>query len=340
MSAKKIQIALLYNNDSQVRNVNPQDLLAVQSTVTTTRQLCKALVGLGYSTVKIAVRNSLEELAQTLQGYPLADTLIFNNCDGFDGSNQAAAKIIHLLEDMQFMHTGASAEAAELCIDKPRAKERLLACNVPTPRCQVFEHPGEEFCLGFPAIVKPSVEDGSMGITLNSVVSTPEQLEKQVRMVLDTYAEPALVEEFIPGRELAVAMLGNEQIQVLPIAEDDYSLIKNPLERLLTYESKWETASPYYNIIPSRIPADLTPAEEKAIHTAAEGTFRAMGLRDFGRVDIRFDNGIPYVIDVNELPDLAPDAGFWHSAQAAGMTYPQMVDKIVKHALQREGWTP
>jgi D-alanine-D-alanine ligase len=340
MSPENLKIALIYNDDSQVANVTPQDLLAVQSTVTTTHHLYQALVGLGYSTVEIAVRDSLEALTQTLLTYSTKNTLIFNNCDGFDGNNQAAAQIIRRVEKLGFMHTGASVEAAELCINKPRAKERLLAHNIPTPSCQVFEHPGEEFQLEFPVIVKPAVEDGSMGITLDSVVTTRRQLERQVKEILDTYNEPALVEQFIHGRELAVALLGNNRIEVLPIAEDDYSLIENPLRRLLTYESKWDTESPYYNMIPSRIPADLTPADEKIISAAAVDSFHAIGLRDFGRVDIRFDNGIPYVIDINELPDLAPDAGFWHSAQVTGMTYSEMIDKIVKHALHREGWTP
>lgn len=339
MSSYNLQIALIYNDDSQVTNVTPQDLLAVQSTVSTTHHLYQALVGLGYSTFEIAVRDSLEALTQTLLTYSPKNTLIFNNCDGFDGNNQAAAQIIRTVEGLGFMHTGASVDAAELCINKPRAKERLLAHNIPTPCCQVFEHPGEEFQLEFPVIVKPAVEDGSMGITLDSVVSTRRQLKRQVRSILDTYNEPALVEQFIHGRELAVAMLGNERVEVLPIAEDDYSLIENPLRRLLTYESKWDTESQYYNMIPSRIPADLTPADEKIISAAAVDSFHAIGLRDFGRVDIRFDNGIPYVIDINELPDLAPDAGFWKSAQVTGMTYPEMIDKIVKQALHREGWT-
>jgi D-alanine-D-alanine ligase len=340
MSAGNFSIVLLYNDDSHVKCGDPHEILAVQYTVTTANHLHTALVGLGYSTEKIAVRDSLDDLAHALHGHSPKNTLIFNNCDGFDGSNQDAALIVHLLENLGFKHTGATAEAVELCIDKPRAKECLLAHNVPTPRCQVFRAPGEKFSLDFPVIVKPSVEDGSMGISLDSVVTTCEQLQQQVGLILETYVEPALVEEFISGRELAVAMLGNQEVEILPIAEEDYSLIADPLKHLLTYESKWDTESPYYYNIPARVPADLTPAEEKAVRAAAAGSFRAVGLRDFGRVDIRFEDGIPYVIDVNELPDLAPDAGFWNSARATGITYPQMVDKIVKHALQREGWTP
>jgi D-alanine-D-alanine ligase len=147
-----------------------------------------------------------------------------------------------------------------------------------------------------------------------------------------------MVEQFIGGRELAVAMWGNEVVEILPIAEDDYSAIPNPLEHVLTYESKWKPESSYFQNIPARVPAALTGKEEQVVHKAAEDSFRATGLRDLGRVDIRFDNGIPYVIDINELPDLSPDAGFWNSARAAGLTYAQMVERILIHALQREGW--
>jgi D-alanine-D-alanine ligase len=339
MSADKTQIVLLYNDDAHIRHGTSQDLLAIQCTVATSRHLYEILVGLGYSTTLIAVRDSLDALALALRDFSPADTLIFNNCDGFDGSNQAAALVVRLLEEHGFKHTGAPAEAVELCIDKPRAKERLMACGIPTPRCQVFEQPGAGFHLDFPVIVKPAEEDGSIGITLKSVVTTPAQLQRQVKTVLDTYEEPVLVEEFIAGRELAIAMLGNDPLELLPIVEDDYSRIKNPLKRLLTYESKWEETSSYYNLIPSIIPAELSPADDVAVRSAAEGTFHAVGLRDLGRVDIRLKDGIPYVIDVNELPDLALDAGFWKSAQAAGMTYPQMIDKLIQHALKREGFT-
>jgi D-alanine-D-alanine ligase len=340
MSAGRFRIALLYNDDSQIKNGDPQELLAVQYTVTTTQNLYDALASLGYPTERIAVRGSLEELAQALRGHSPEHTLIFNNCDGFDGSNQAAADVVRLIEALGFRHTGATGPAAELCINKPRAKDALLARNIPTPRYQVFRQASENFCLDFPVIVKPSVEDGSMGITLDSVVATPEKLCQQVQRILTTYNQPVLVEEFIPGRELAVAMLGNEEIEILPISEEDYGLIADPLQCLLTYEAKWDPQSAYYNDILARVPADLTPAEAEIVGAAAEGAFRAIGLRDFGRVDIRLRDGIPYVIDVNEIPDLALDAGFWNSARAAGMTYPQMVEKIIKHALQREGWIP
>ena len=338
MNNQNIQIAILYNDDSHIACGSAEDLLAVQYTVTVTEKLYDALTSLGYPVTKIAVRGNLEDLEDVLASFPPKNTFIFNNCDGFNGNNHDAVKVIRLIERMGFKHTGAAADSIEMCIDKPRSKERLKQSGVPTPRFQVFERAEGEFTLEFPVIVKPSVEDASMGIDLDSVVCDRENLFRKIAYIIDTYQQPAMVEEFISGRELAVAMWGNEVVEVLPIAEEDFSWVTNPLERLLTYESKWKTDSPYYQNIPARVPAVLNRKEHLAVKKAAQGSFRAMGLRDFGRVDIRFYNGVPFVIDVNELPDLSPDSGFWNSTRATGMSYPQMVQRILTLGMKREGW--
>jgi D-alanine-D-alanine ligase len=214
----------------------------------------------------------------------------------------------------------------------------LVRFGVPTPLYQVFEKAEGEFLLEFPVIVKPSVEDASMGIDLGSVVGNREDLFRRIAYVVDEYQQPAMVEQFIGGRELAVAVWGNRILEILPIVEDDYSAIPNPLERLLTYESKWNPDSPYFQNIATHIPAALTAREKQVVQKVARDSFRAVGLRDLGRMDMRFENGIPYVIDINELPDLSPDAGFWTSARVAGLSYPKMVEHVLIHALRREGW--
>jgi D-alanine-D-alanine ligase len=332
------QIAILFNEDGQVSRGDPQDLLAVQCTITATQNLYEALTSLGYQVVKIAVKGNLEELEDRLCSFPPKNTFIFNNCDGFNGNNMGAVKVIRLIERMGFKHTGATADSIELCIDKPRTKKRLMQFGVPTPKYQVFKRVEGEFHLEFPVIVKPTVEDASMGIDLSSVVCNMADLFTRVAYIIEKYEQPAIVEQFVAGRELAVAMWGNKILESLPIAEDDFSAIPDPLQHVLTYESKWKPESPYFQNIPSRIPANLTRKEEQAIRKVAEDSFRAVGLRDLGRVDIRFQNGIPYVIDINELPDLSPDAGFWNSARASGLTYPQMVERVLTHAMKREGW--
>jgi D-alanine-D-alanine ligase len=338
MNAQDFRVAILYNEDGQVTRGDPQDLLAVQCTISAAQHLYEALAGLNYSVVKIAVKGDLEELEDRLCSFPPKSTFIFNNCDGFNGNNLAAVEVIRLIERMGFKHTGAAADSIELCIDKPRCKANLQQAGIPTPRYQVFEHAEGDFTLEFPVIVKPAVEDASMGIDLSSVVCNRESLFARVSYILEKYQQPALVEQFVTGRELAVAMLGNEVIEPLPIKEDDFSAIPDPLQRVLTYESKWKPDSLYFNNIPALVPASLTRKEEAVVRKVAVSSFRAVGLRDLGRVDIRFQNGIPYVIDINELPDLSPDAGFWNSSRVAGMTYPQMVERILTLALQREGW--
>jgi len=332
------QIAILFNNDGQVTRGDPQDLLAIQCTITATQNLYQALTSLGYQVIKIPVSGNLGELEDRLRSFSPKDTFIFNNCDGFNGNNLGAVDVIRQVERMEFKHTGASADSVELCINKPRCNERLKQEGIPTPRYQVFEQAKGEFQLEFPVIIKPSVEDASMGIDLGSVVTNREDLYKRIAYIIDEYQQSAVVEQFISGRELAVGMWGNEIVETLPIVEDDFSAIPDPLQHVLTYESKWKPESPYFQNISSLIPASLTPRQEQTIRKVAEDSFRAAGLRDLGRVDIRFNNDIPYVIDINELPDLSPDAGFWNSVKVTGLTYPQMIERVLIHALRREGW--
>jgi D-alanine-D-alanine ligase len=300
--------------------------------------LNEALTACGYRTVLIPVRNSLNELRKALQPFSPETAFIFNNCDGFDGENMAATKVMRLVETLGFKHTGSTANVSTACIDKSRTKHRLEAARIPTPRYQVFHKAEGVYNLAFPAIVKPLTDDASLGIDLQSVVRTHAELIKRITYVIEHYRQSALVEEFIPGRELAVSMWGNKTVEALPISEQDYSLIKNPLQHLLTYESKWLPDSFYYRNILTCCPASLDPQEEKHVADTALRAYRAIGMRDFGRVDIRYHNGIPYVIDINEVPDFSPGAGFSNSATAAGYSYVEMVGRLLELALEREGW--
>src|SRR5512135_1931408 len=126
MNRSNYPIAILYNEDSQIARGDPQDLLAVQCTITATQNLYEALTSLGYQVTKIAVRGDLDRLEDELSAYSPKDTFIFNNCDGFNGDNMGAVQIIRLMERMGFKHTGSTADTVQLCIDKPRAKDLLL----------------------------------------------------------------------------------------------------------------------------------------------------------------------------------------------------------------------
>lgn len=338
MSKREFQIAVLYNEEQQTSYGESQDLIALQYTTTVARLLHEALLVRGYQAVKIAVQDSLESLREQFHGYSPEDTFVLNNCDGFNGSNKAAVSVLQLIESLGFKHSGATAEAVALCIDKARSKRRLMECGIPTPVFQVFKHHKGDLRLNYPVIVKPITEDGSLGIDLSSVVSNPDDLYARIAYVLDQYHQPALVEEFITGREFAVSLWGNRVVEAMPIAEEDYSWVKDPLQCLITYEAKWLPESPFYQNIVIRCPAALTPVEEHQIKSTAIQAFKAVGLRDLGRMDMRYHNGIPYILDINELPDLAPDSGFANTAAVAGYTYADTVEHIVRLALEREGW--
>lgn len=331
-------IALIFNEEDEVLKGDSQDLVALQGTIKTASSIYEALRRLGYPTVMVPAKNDLDAFAHDLSQYSPRNTFVFNVCDGFAGDNFSASLIPQVLKDLGFKYTGSKSEAVRLCTDKARAKRRLLRQGVPTPAYQLFSKPKGGVSLQFPAIVKPVHEDASMGINENSVVTNASDMFERVDYVVSEYRQPALVEEYITGREFSVSMWGNGTMEVMPITEHDFSAIDDPLKSLLTYESKWLEDSFTYNEFRVICPADLNQNEEETIKTTAVNAFRAIGLRDFGRVDMRYRDGVPYVIDINELPDLAPDAGFARSAEMAGYPYDQMVDRILNLALHREGW--
>jgi len=338
MDTEDSLIALVFNQEEEVLKGASQDLIALQYTTKTAASIHEALCRLGYPTVMVPVKNDLEALARDLSQYSPRNTFIFNVCDGFAGDNFSAPRIPRLLRELGFKHTGSRAEAIRLCTDKARAKQRLIKQGVSTPAYQIFSRPAGDVSLQFPAIVKPVHEDASMGIDEKSVVTNATDMFQRVDYVVSEYCQPALVEEYICGREFSVSMWGNGKMEVMPISEHDFSAVDDPLKSILTYESKWVEDSFTYNEFRVICPADLSVPEEDTIKKTSVSAFRAMGLRDFGRVDMRYRDGIPYVIDINEIPDLSPDAGFARSAGIAGFPYDQMVDHILDLALHREGW--
>jgi D-alanine-D-alanine ligase len=331
-------ILMLHNVEQDVSCGDPKDLIALQDTANVAMHLKDALDSCGYHTIPIVVKNSLDELKESLRPFSPRTAFVFNFCDSFGGNNLDATRVIHMIEKLGFRHTGSSARTNALCIDKSLTKSRLMAAGIPTPAYQIFTKPGCFYLHQFPAMVKPAWDDASIGIDLKSVVTNQNELRSRVDYILETYRQPALVEEFIPGRELSVSMWGNKRVKVLPITEMDYSSISNPLEHILSYDSKWVPESYYYQNIYSRCPAILSGQDKWRVMDVAIKAYQSIGLRDFGRVDIRYHNQIPYIIDINEIPDLAPGSGFPNAAREAGYTYPQMVERLLKLAMEREKW--
>jgi D-alanine-D-alanine ligase len=280
-----------------------------------------------------------DDLPGALSGFDPTRYAVFNLCESLGGRPFTEPEAPRQMQAAGFVFTGASYAALRRAANKREAKLRLLRAGLPTPRFQYIRRPDEiPEDVPLPALVKPVEEGGSFGITLDSVVRDRAGLAARVVETLETYRQPVLVEEYIAGREINVAVWGNRQPQVLPISEIRFEWTNDPLKQLVTFDSKWVEDSVEYRGTPAECPAHLMPDERFKIEATAIEAYRLLGMRGYARVDMRFKDGIPYILEVNANPDLAPDAGFFRSARAAGFSYTGMVLHILRLALASQPW--
>ncbi len=263
--------------------------------------------------------------------------LVVNLCESLAADSRGEMAIPCLLDALGLAYTGSSALSLGLALHKPKAKEVLTARGVSTPPFHVVERLEDALAvdLPWPLIVKPAREDASMGVTSESVVHERAALVRACDAVLREFHQPALVEQFIPGREIYVPLLGNRPRQALPLTEIVFGRTFEDRPNIVSYNAKWEAASAEYRDTTSglcRLDANL---ESRCVQVALEA-FAALDCQDYGRVDLRVSpEGVPYVIDINPNCDLHPSAGFAKAALAAGMDYPALASRLVEVALER-----
>jgi D-alanine-D-alanine ligase len=296
-----------------------------------------ALNALGYKAQTFNVDSDVFRLFDYLRTE--RPDLIFNLVECVGNESAQEMNVAGLYELLDVPYTGASALTLGIALNKPRVKEILSAHGIPTPRYQVFR-PNDKLdldpALSYPAIVKPSREDASVGISDDSVVYSPADLRKRIRYIFSEFEQPALVEEYIEGRELNVAIIGNKRPIVFPISEIDFSGLTDDMHRIVSYDAKWMQGTVAFAGTQGVCPASLTSDQESMLKEIALKCYRIIGCRDYARVDIRMRaDGRPYVLEVNPNPDISDDAGFARSARAYGLTFPQVVGKIVEYALER-----
>jgi D-alanine-D-alanine ligase len=211
----------------------------------------------------------------------------------------------------------------------------LDKAGIPTPAWRICNSPDIKDWKIFPAIVKPQNEHCSAGITPESVVMNQTDLKNRISFILDKYSQPALVEDFIDGREFHVSVWGNDKLTVLPAAEMDFSDFGNMKDRLCTYDAKFIPGSRHYEKIETLLPAPLTNDQKKDLEHVCGNAYRAIGCRDYARMDIRLRDNVFYVLDVNPNADISSDASMACAAEADGISYAQMGSLIVRMAAQR-----
>jgi D-alanine-D-alanine ligase len=296
-----------------------------------------ALTSLGYKTATFNVDSDIFRLIDYLREDK--PDLIFNLVESVENDSLQEMNVAGIYDLLKIPYTGAGALALGIALNKPRVKELLSYHGIRTPKFQVFRTPARIVLnddLAFPLIVKPSREDASVGIDDDSVVYNIIELRKRVRHVFQEFDQPVLVEQYIEGRELNVAIVGNKKPLALPISEIDFSGLTDGMHKIVSYEAKWMHGTVAYDGTKGVCPADLTPTQETKLKETALRCYEIIGCRDYARVDFRLTKeSVPYVLEVNPNPDISDDAGFARSARTHGFTFPQVVGKIVESALER-----
>jgi len=295
-----------------------------------------ALENGGYEVVLLeADQNYIEQLKSSMVDF------VFNIAEGIGGESRES-HIPAILEMLKIPYTGSGVLTQALTLSKSRTKEILCYYNIPTPKYQNFRSATEKLNpkMRFPLIVKPDAEGSSVGITNDSVVYHEKALRKQVEFVLNTYSGPALVEEYCPGREFTVGIIGNSPPRVLPIIEVSFDHLPPGLEKIDSYESKWTFDTPELHVNPLTCPAKISPKLQKVIESICLQAYSALGCVDFCRMDIRLNaKGNPLILELNALPGLNPNPEFHsrfpYACSVGGITYDEMILTILQAALQR-----
>ena len=268
--------------------------------------------------------------------------LVFNLAEGLHGQSREAL-VPAICEYLSIPYTGSDPLTLALSLHKGRAKETLAYRGVPTAPFAWIEtlRDLERVALPFPVFVKPVAEGSGKGVFTSNVCHGPRELRKRARFLLEHYAEPVLVETYLPGPEFTVAILGNgAQAYCLPVVGFDFSTLPKGAPPVYGYEAKWVWDRPEAPLAIFRCPADVTPELNREIERTALDAYHALGCRDWCRVDVRVDRfGVPNILELNPLPGVIPDPAmnscFPKAARAAGFSYDELIQEVVRLAWRR-----
>jgi D-alanine-D-alanine ligase len=327
-----MRVGILYNLVDNIEKGRDDDKLADNEVLETAAAVKAALESSGHEAS--LERVSLKGLPSLKQRYDF----IFNLAEGIGDDATQEPEIARILEESGIPFTGSGSGALRLCLDKRAAKQHLIRNKIPTPQFQLFKRKEDKKnpTLRFPLIVKPVHEDGSIGITPDSVVYDDSSLKAKVKEVLSLYRQPAIVEEYIDGREINVAVLGNgEGAEILPLSEIIFDF-EDDTPKIVSFDAKWIEDSPLFKGTKGECPADVPEKMREKIIALARKSFLTMGCSDYARVDFRVREDELFVLEVNPNPCINPcGAGFIASGIAAGYDYADLMNRILEIAMKR-----
>ncbi len=332
---KKLNITILYDRAADQTNEEEYKVAMSGDGLEAEHHLCEYLIEEGYKVRFYGVYDDVKGLITELEEHP--PELVFNLCETFRQDSVMEFHVPALLDMLNLKYTGSGPEALMLAQNKGLAKKILAFHKLRTadftvyPKGQFDIRPSK---LRFPLIVKPLTEDASIGIAESSVVKNDEALAARIKYVHEKIQCGALVEEYIDGRELFVGLIGNKEPIILPPVELDFSKASEQKLKVYSFKAKFDLAYRKKWGIKSVFPKDLEKETLTAIQETALTAYRALGLRDYGRVDIMLaPDGAVYVLEVNPNPNIAEGEDLPNAAEEAGIEYVEFVEKIMKYAL-------
>jgi len=328
----RMRIAVVYNEPQQSCCGSLDEYKSALGVLEAVNAVHRSLVELDFDVTVVPLVPPLGQAERELKN--LNTDLVFNLFEGFCDYPETEAAIPEILAKMGISFTGCPGPVLSLALDKAKTKLILTAAGIKTPDFQLLNPKTlHMFRLDYPCIVKPRCDDASNSLSEESVVYDFSELERQVGAICDFYGGNAIVETFITGREFNATVMGNSELAVLPVSEIIYSLPPG-MPEILTFDAKWETGSLYFKGTKPVCPAEIEAEDQQHIAETITTVYRLLACQGYARVDLRMDREEELnVIEVNPNPDISPGTGAARQAEAAGMTYTQFVEKIVRLAL-------
>jgi len=338
---KKLKIAVLYETWGDEEQVAPEPVKKKRTSKKKRKkrekhdreEIFEALESLGHE----PSYQMLDGDEKSLASLSRCDAdLFFNIVESYGGDDTKEMHVAAYLDLLGRLYTGAGPYAMLLAQDKGLAKKLFAFHSIRTPFFATCYRGNLDHChdITFPLIVKPISEDGSIGIDQDSVVKSVKQLMERIQYIQEEFDSPALLEEYIEGREIYGAIIGNRNPEVLPLIELDLSRLPAGVPRVAGTEVKWEKDSEAYKLTKSAPVEDLDEKTTELLSNTALATYRALKLRDYGRIDMRLtEKGEVYVIEANPNPWLSSTSEFFMAAKKSGRSYAERIGEIVELAI-------
>ncbi len=328
-------LVLILFNQPLLPETHP-DADSENSVVEIAEDMVKKLKDGGFRTMTLGLGQDPGVLWRVLKRRKI--DVIFNLFEGNIHDSETESYVAGLLQWSGIPFTGSPLETLTVARAKHTAKRILKGEGLPTSDFFVVESLPMATCpVPFPVIVKPAAQDASVGVDQASVCQTLEEAQARVQYVWETYGGPVIVEEYIAGRELNVALVELPNLEYLPPAEIIFPPARPGYWPILTYDGKWRPGTPDYDTTPPKYPGDLDPATVAKIGETAMRAYRVFGCRDYARVDFRMrEDGRFYILEINPNPEISDQAGFAGCLGSAKIEHKEFVVRVVEQALTRK----